>query len=205
MHKKNKALPGEDTGLTLKRHRSPKSIKRCKKFLLPGHNVQDCRHQLTCRWCSGAGHIATHCPFNSPPERANISERGNRSRSKKYSSDARPLLQVPFYTSKNTHSPLESSLLRVFLHILEEIIKSKEELKKMVVIKVIFGNASIRSLSRALPEILNSDQYGTVIPTDDNFIFVMNSTRIAFATLKRGTNSSTPLSAVARFPLDSFI
>lgn len=78
-------------------------------------------------------------------------------------------------TLKNAVSLSESSSLRVSLPTSEEIIKSKEELQKMVFIKAIFGNVSVHSLTRALPEILHSNHLVIVTPFDENFILTMNS------------------------------
>lgn len=83
---------------------------------------------------------------------------------KKYNSKARALFHVPPFPVKNHQTSPASPSLRVSLRITEEIIKSKEELQKMVIIKVKLGNDCAHFLSLTQSEILNIDLYGTVTP-----------------------------------------
>lgn len=104
---------------------------------------------MTCHRCSGASHVAVQYPSRSPT----IGQDRRSARSKKFQNEARPLLHVP---ARRVPSPAISSdaqLLCISPLISEEIIKSKEELRKLVVIKIISGNASIKTLFVALSRI----------------------------------------------------
>ncbi|KAH7674576.1 Zinc finger CCHC-type protein [Dioscorea alata] len=105
----------DDLRASLKHGRSPESNEVCKRCLIPGHKIDECRHQLTCRRCFGIGHCVERCPLKSPQT--------DHSKGKRL--PMKPLLHVP------VHRPSPStSLLRVLLPIFEAIIQSKEALKK---------------------------------------------------------------------------
>lgn len=76
---------------SLKRCRSPENEEVCKHCLRYGHKIEDFRHQLTCRRCSGIGHFATRCPLKhsqstTPREHLSL---------KKPSPPTKPLLHIP--------------------------------------------------------------------------------------------------------------
>lgn len=76
----------------------------------------------------------------------------------------KPLIHVPRTTVKNSFVSSDPKVYRVSLPLTEEIIKSKEDLRKMIIIKVIFGNSSARSLTVSLSEVLNSDYCRAITP-----------------------------------------
>lgn len=92
------------------------------------------------------GILAIKCPLRISPHNTNENER-MKAHSKNYHLEARTLLQI---SSSSRFLPVSSEppSLRVSLPITEEIIKSKDDLKKMVVIKVLSGNASVQSQGR---------------------------------------------------------
>lgn len=136
--------PSSSIQASLKRRRSPDSGDFCKKCLRSGHKLEDCRYQLTCKRCSGVGHFAIRCPLRTPLPRHDTKKSRVRSKllSSGITSELKPLLRVPVRSSPTS--------LRVSLPITKAILKSKEDLKKMVIIRVISGNASVRSLHSSL-------------------------------------------------------
>lgn len=93
---------------TLKRRRSPEHEEVCKHCLRPGHKVEDCHHQLTCRCCSGVGHFAARCPLkHTPPGSLTVNPSLQRNLPL-----PKPLLHVPV-----TRSTSEIHSLRVSLPI----------------------------------------------------------------------------------------
>lgn len=79
-------------------------------------------------------------------------------------------------SSKSVQASPEFTSLRVSLPITEDIIKSIEELRKMIVITMITVNASVNSLAEALSEMLNV-VLGNITPYENHFILAMSSTR----------------------------
>lgn len=68
----------------------------------------------------------------------------------------------------------------------------------MVIIKVLSGNENVHSLTRALSEILNSDNLKMVTPFDDKFILTKNSTELHWLPQKGVLFPLTHLVATAR-------
>lgn len=165
---------------SVKRRQSPDSGEVCKRCLCPGHNVGDCRHQLTCRRCSGIGHFDVCCPLGTPPQ-ASSSFKKVLPSTKKHSftkdNPLKPLFHVPVHPS--------SSSFRVSLPISEAIIQSKEDLKRMIVIKVISGNASVKSLHDSLPQHLKTNQCEHITPYGDDFIITLFTAKVAAAIVKK--------------------
>ncbi|KAH7657105.1 Zinc finger CCHC-type protein [Dioscorea alata] len=162
---------------SLKRRRSPENEAVCKRCLRPGHDVENCRHQLTCRRCSGVGHYAARCPLKASNPKH--SEKSGSLKPKSPPSNPKTLLHVPIIRPKpDTHS------LRVSLPISEAIIQSKEDLRRRVIIKVLAGNASVRSLHDALPKRLKTDQCENITPFGDDFILTLFSAKAASAIVK---------------------
>ena len=169
--------------LTLKRSRSSDNSDSCKRCLRTRHRAEGCQHQLTCRRCSGAGHIAAKCPLRSPSDTAQELER-KKARSRRTFLEAKPLIHVP--PSLETSSDLpKATLLRISLPITEATIKSKEDLRKMVIIKVLSGNASVRSLLTTLLEMLNPNHCGNITAYDDHFLLSMTSMRVVNTAVKK--------------------
>lgn len=164
-----------------KRRRLSESKLVCKKCLRSSHTSADCRHQLTCRRCAGAGHVAAHCPRRSP---RGVEDENPRQRSKKPQIDARPLLNIAPSLTTAIASP-DLPLIRVSLPISEEINKTKEELRKMIIIRVSSGNVSVNSLMTHMPKIFYPGSIVNITPYDDEFILTMNSSRSAVQAVKR--------------------
>lgn len=88
-----------------------------------------------------------------------------------------PLLHVPARTS--------STSIRVSLPISEAIIQSKENLKRMIIIKVLSGNVSVRSLRGSLPHCLQTYQCEFITPFGEDFILTLYSAKVATAFVKK--------------------
>lgn len=163
---------------TVKLRRSLGSGEICKHYLQPGHSVGECRHQLTCQRCSGVGHFAVRCPLRTPHHDHPTPEKTLRNPKKHALAKDNPLKSL-------LHVPARSSFLRVSLPISEAIIQSKDDLKRMIIIKVLSGNASVKLLHDFLPQALKSDQCEHITPFGDDFILTLFSARIAVAIVKR--------------------
>lgn len=69
---------------------------------------------------------------------------------------------------------------------MEAIIKSKEDLRKLVVIRVISGMASVNALAVTFPSTLSLVISGNITPYDDNFLIMMASEKAVVTAMKNG-------------------
>lgn len=143
---------------SLKRHGSSESVEVCKHCLRPGHKI-DVQASTDIQPMLRHGHFTARFPLKSPYS----DPKKERARLKKPQPPAlttpKSLLHVPA-----SRPSFAFPSLGVSLPITEDIIQPNEELKKLMIIKVLYGNASVHSLHAALLLQLNFDQCKNLTP-----------------------------------------
>lgn len=97
------------------------------------------------------------------------------------------------------HSFTKDKPLKPLLHVhvhpsSSSLIQSKDDLKRMIISKVLSGNASVKSLHDFLPQHLKTDQCEHITPYGDDFILTLFSAKaIAFIVKKSPISLQTNL------------
>ena len=125
--------------------------------------------------------------LNSSPTRScnTIKLKKKKHRSIRSSSEAKPLLHIPPSRTPYQIPSSKPPAMRISLPITKAIIKSKEDIRKLAIIRVVSRITSIKSLSIALLAVLNPAYYGNITPYDDPFLFLMASEKVVIAMVKK--------------------
>lgn len=117
------------------KRRGSQASLHCSRCLRRGHHAHECRHLLTCRRCKGAGHVAVNCLVENLTDRrrlepnpliASKEDQGGKLSAKPFLSLQRSTLCIPL-------SP--------------DIIKTKNEFKKVFIITVTSGYCNADALN----------------------------------------------------------
>lgn len=145
---------------------------RCSRCLRSGHSALDCRHLSTCRRCKGSDHIAAYSPIKSP---LLLKASKNARLSRQESSPPSNTVTLGSGNDKapqNSPFHLQRSVLS--LPLIPEIIKAKQDLKRVFIVSVKAGYVNTLELQKILPEALKLVGSGSVQWfCDDSYLFTV--------------------------------
>ncbi|KAH7689328.1 Zinc finger CCHC-type protein [Dioscorea alata] len=160
-----------------KRQRSPMSNSdRCSRCFRTSHSTADCRHQVVCRRCECAGHVAVNCPLET---RGSPHRKKNRLRPR-MSPEKGGSVSLSLPNSQGSNSEVlgrpSSSQAKLSIPIPREAEEIRDNLEMVAILSLRSGQISENVLAEAIPNILNIPLKGPITPVnDDNYIIPLGS------------------------------